>query len=79
MPAPKFYLDKHVETVSTKTEGKKLRNKALSELQKLFDKNTNKLLYIAKVVDTASAQYRKSTPNDVIYDNMYNFINCQGS
>jgi|TARA_R110000868_G_scaffold343360_1_gene604387 hypothetical protein len=79
MPAPKFYLDKHVETVSTKTESKKLRNKALSELQKLFDKNTNKLLYIAKVVDTASAQYRKSTPNDVIYDNMDNFINGQGS
>jgi hypothetical protein len=79
MPAPKFYLDKHVETVSTKTESKKLRNKALSELQKLFDKNTNKLLYVAKIVDTASAQYRKSTPNDVVYDNMDSFINGEGS
>ena len=79
MPAPKFYLDKHVETVSTKTETKKLRNKALAELQKLFDKNMNKLLYVAKVVDTASAQYKKTTPNDVVYDNMDNFINGQGS
>jgi hypothetical protein len=79
MPVPKFFLDRHVETVSTKTESKKLRNKALSELQKLFDKNTNKLLYIAKIVDTASAQYRKSTPNDVVYDNMDNFISGQGS
>jgi hypothetical protein len=39
---PKFYLDKEEETVSTRTEYKKLRNKALSELQKLFDKNSTK-------------------------------------
>ena len=72
---PKFYLDKLEDTVSTKTEVKKLRNKALSELQKLFDKNTNKLFYVAKVVDTNSAQYRKNTPNDIIYDNMDKYIN----
>ena len=76
---PKFYLDKYEETVSTKTESKKLRNKALAELQKLFDKNTNKLLYVAKVLDIASAHYRKSTPNDIVYDNMDTFINGQGS
>jgi hypothetical protein len=76
---PKFYLDKYEDTVSTKTESKKLRNKALSELQKLFDKNTNKLLYIAKVVDVSSVQYKKSTPTDVLYDNMDTFINGQGT
>lgn len=76
---PKFYLDKYEDTVSTKTEGKKLRNKALTELQKLFDKNTNKLLYVAKVVDPTSVQYKKSTPTDVLYDNMDNFINGIGS
>lgn len=76
MPTPpKFYLDKLEETVSTKTEVKKLRNKALAELQKLFDKNTNKLFYVAKVVDINSTQYKKSTPNDVIYDNMDKYIN----
>jgi hypothetical protein len=71
----KFYLDKLEETASVKTEVKKLRNKALSELQKLFDKNQNKLFYIAKVLDSNSAQYKKSTPNDIIYDNMDKFIN----
>jgi hypothetical protein len=79
MPVPpKFYLDKYVTTVSTKTEVKKLKNKALSELDKLFNKNTNKLFYIAKVVDANSTQYKKSTPNDVIYDNMDKFINGEG-
>ena len=72
---PKFYLDKLEETASIQTEVKKIRNKALSELQKLFDKNQNKLLYVAKVLDPNSAQYRKSTPNDIIYDNMDKYIN----
>ena len=76
MPVPpKFYLDKLESTISTKTEVKKLRNKALSELQKLFDKNTNKLFYVAKVVDINSTQYKKSTPTDVLYDNMDKYIN----
>jgi hypothetical protein len=76
MPVPpKFYLDKLEETATLNTEVKKLRNKALSELQKLFDKNTNKLFYIAKVLDANSAQYKKSTPNDIVYDNMDKYIN----
>lgn len=72
---PKFYLDKLETTASTNTEVKKLRNKALSELQKLFDKNTNKLFLVAKSLDVNSTQYRKSTPNDIVYDNMDKFIN----
>lgn len=76
--APKFYLDKYIETVSTKTELTKLRNKALSELQKLFDKNQNKLLLVAKVVDANSVQYKKTTPNDIIYENMDKYITGLG-
>lgn len=76
---PKFYLDKEEETSMIRTEYKKMRNKALAELQKLFDKNSTKLFYIAKVVDGNSTQYRKSTPNDTIYENMDNFINGEGS
>lgn len=76
---PKFYLDKTEETVSSRTEYKKLRNKALSELQKLFDKNSTKLFYIAKVVDTNSTQYKKSTPLDVMYENMDEFIHGDGA
>jgi predicted transcriptional regulator len=72
---PKFYLDKHIETMSTKTEFKKIRNKALASLQQLYDKNSKKLLYVCKVVDINSAQYKKTTPNDVMYDNMDRYIN----
>ena len=75
----RFYLDKYEDTASTKTELKKIRNKALAELQKLFDKNTNKLFYVAKVVDIASAQYKKSTPNDIVYDIMDNYINGEST
>jgi hypothetical protein len=76
---PKFYLDKEEETVMVRTEYKKLRNKAYSELQKLFDKNSTKLFYIAKVVDAQSAQYKKSTPKDVIYENMDRHISGEGA
>ena len=75
---PKFYLDRFIDTVSTKTEVSKIRNKALSELIKLFDKNQNKLFYVCKVVDGNSVQYKKSTPNDVMYDNMDKYITGQG-
>lgn len=76
---PKFYLDKNEETVSSRTEYKKLRNKALSELQKLFDKNSTKLFYVAKVVDASSTQYKKSTPLDVLYENMDTHIHGEGA
>ena len=71
----KFYLDRYEETASIRTEVKKMRNKALAELQKLFDKNSNKLFYVCKVVDPNSTQYKKSTPLDILYDNMDKYIN----
>jgi len=74
-PKYKFYLDKFEETASIKTELKKLKNKAFAELQKLFDKNTNKLFYVCKVIDPNSTQYKKSTPTDIQYDNMDKYIN----
>jgi hypothetical protein len=76
---PKFYLDKAQETAGARTEIKKLRNKALAELQKLFDKNSTKLFYIAKAVDVASVLYKKHTPNDIIYENMDSHINGEGT
>jgi hypothetical protein len=72
---PKFYLDISEETVVVKTELKKMRNKALAELQKMYDKNANKLLYVAKILDISSTLYTKSTPNDILYDNMDKYIN----
>jgi len=75
---PKFYLDKTVDTVASRTQTKKLRNKALSELDKLYNKNVNKLMYVCKIVDAHSSQYRKSTPIDIMYENMDMFINGEG-
>tara|TARA_R110002020_G_scaffold245343_2_gene459068 strand:- start:1406 stop:2422 length:1017 start_codon:yes stop_codon:yes gene_type:complete len=75
---PKFYLDKLETTVSTRTELTKIRNKALVALEDMFDSNTAKLMYVAKIVDVNSSQYNKSTPNDVVYENMDNFINAKG-
>lgn len=75
---PKFYLDKTVDTVASRTQTKKLRNKALSELDKLYNKNINKLMYVCKLVDAHSAQYRKSTPIDIMYENMDTYINGEG-
>jgi hypothetical protein len=75
----KFYLDKFEKTATTRTESKKLKNKALAVLQSLYDKNVTKLMYIAKVVEINSTQYKKSTPNDILYDNMDIFINGEGS
>jgi hypothetical protein len=77
--SPKFYLDQLQETVNTRTELSKIRNRAIAELQKLYDTNTNKLMYVAKVVDINSTQYTKSTPNDILYENMDLFINGEGS
>ena len=77
--SPKFYLDTIEETISTRTEFTKLRNRALVELQKLYDKNATKLRYVAKIVDVDSVQYTKTISNDVVYENMDLFINGDGS
>ena len=74
----KFYLDKAEDTIAIKTEIKKLRNKALGILDDLYNTNVNKLFYICKVLDPNSMQYRKSTPTDVMYDNVDKYINGEG-
>tara|TARA_R110000744_G_scaffold232267_1_gene350321 strand:- start:218 stop:1237 length:1020 start_codon:yes stop_codon:yes gene_type:complete len=76
---PKFYLDTVEETLTTRTELTKLRNKALTALQTLYDTNVTKLIYVAKVVDSDSVQYTKTTPNDIMYENMDEYINGRGA
>jgi hypothetical protein len=76
--APKFYLDKLEETVTLKNEIKKTRNKALAELQDMFEKQSKKLFFVAKVVDGNSTIYRENTQIEVIYDAMDSFINGEG-
>ena len=76
---PKFYLDRIVDTISLKMEPKKLRNKALGELQKLYDSNGDKLFYVIKALDTNSIQYKQNTPKDILYDACDKFIMGLGS
>jgi len=72
---PKFYLDRHEETMTTKNAYKKIRNRALVALQNFYDKESNKLFYITKVLEPASVQYKKSTSNDSLYEAMDEYIN----
>jgi hypothetical protein len=76
---PKFYLDTVEETLTTRTELTKLKNKALTALQNLYDTNTTKLIYVSKVIDSDSVQYTKNTPNDIMYENMDEYINGRGA
>ena len=76
---PKFYLDTVEETLTTRTEVTKIRNRSITALTNLYDSNPTKLLYVAKVVDADSVQYTKTTPNDILFENMDNYINGLGS
>ena len=75
----KFYLDTVEETLTTRTELTKLKNRALTSLQNLYDSDTTKLMYVSKVCDADSVQYTKSTPNDVMYENMDEYVNGRGA
>lgn len=76
---PKFYLDVKEETIATKNESRKIRNKALAELQSMFDKNSSKLFYTAKIIASGSAHYTHSTPNEELYEVMDDYINGLGA
>lgn len=67
-PKKQYFLDVEEETMATKTELKKLRNKAGAALQTMYDKNNSKLFYITKLVATTPTHIKKSTPQDVLYD-----------
>lgn len=76
--SPKFYLDRQIDTVRTQTEGKKLRNRALGLLDELYSKDRSKFMYVCKLTDAHGHQYKMSTPLDVMYNNMDNYINGKG-
>jgi hypothetical protein len=79
MKPPKWYLDKEVDTVAARTEGKKLKNKATSILESLFNKSPKKLFYVAKVLEGRLAtQFKHSTAPDTLYDVLDEYINGNG-
>lgn len=73
--SPKFYLDYQMDTLKTKLESKKLKNKALALLDELYYKDATKLFYVCKVTDGLSHVYKKRTPLDILYGNMDSYIN----
>lgn len=73
----KFYLDREEVTISTKIEVAKLRNKAAVELEKMASKDQKKLFFVCKNIDAYSAQYKKDTSLDKMYDDMDRYINGQ--
>ena len=76
--SPKFYLDKEVHTISSRTSYKKLRNKAIGLLDSMSNKNSKKLLYVTKALDAQSVSYKNHTPVDILYDVMDEFIAGEG-
>jgi hypothetical protein len=76
--APRFFLDKEVHTVSTRTTYKRLRNKAIGLLDTISTKNSKKLLYLTKVIDSNSSTYKAHTAIDIMYDVCDDYINGLG-
>lgn len=72
--APNWYLDKDIDTASTKNELTKLKNKAKGSLEKLHEKESKRLFYIIKNVDPKPYQYTLSTSNEVIYSVLDEYI-----
>lgn len=70
-----FYLDKSQETAAIETEVMKLRNKAGAELEKMFNKDTNRLFYVTKMIANNSMNYDRGTPNDILYRDCGLYIN----
>lgn len=70
----KFYLDKFEETVKENTKNSIAETRSKAILLELFESNINKLRYICKSLDVNSAQYKNSTPNEVLFSNMHDFI-----
>jgi len=79
IPNCRFYLDQVKKTTTAKTKPSKIRNKALATLQRLFDEDTEKLFYVAKMIDYNSAQYTRATPVDILYEAMDAHINGDGA
>jgi hypothetical protein len=74
----RFFLDRFEDTLSVKVEASKFRNKALGELHKLYEKNTEKMLLVTKILDANSLSYRSNTPPDVLYQQLDRYIQGVG-
>jgi hypothetical protein len=74
----KWYLDKQVDNVESKTNVNKIKNKALAKLDAISDEKPQKLFYVAKLIQKNSIQYKNKTLEGQIYDDLDNYINGRG-
>lgn len=70
----RFYLDKTEATVKEKTKSSINEKRAGAILVELLDNNFNKLFYVTKAIDPNSSQYKRSTPPEVFFQNMNEYI-----
>lgn len=77
--SPKFYLDKDVDTTANLNEIKKMKNKAKALLEDLNDKDTKKMFYVVKNIDTQSYRYTTSTSTEIIYAFLDDYIEGKGA
>lgn len=77
--APKWYLDKETDTAISNNELRKIKNKAKSLLEKLFEKDSRKMFYLVKNIDSKPHQYVLSTSNEVLYATLDDYIEGRGA
>lgn len=70
----KFYLHEDEEVMNVKTEITKLRNKAKTFLQNLYEEDSTKMFYMAKVLLPITKGYKHSTVLDILYQELDDFI-----
>lgn len=71
---PKFYLNKRIVTATKSASLKRIKNKAVSILNDLYENMQEKMFYVAKVIDLSESAYKKSTPKELIYDFLDDYI-----
>lgn len=76
---PKFYLDRLEQSATLQVEVKKLRNQAGAKLQLLFETDNDKMFYILKNLGAFSLGYRRSTPLNILYDDLDKHLDGLGA
>jgi hypothetical protein len=74
----KWYLDRFEKTVSDKVTLSKLKNKAIEQMQKLFENDAEKLRFVLKNILIDCVGYKPSTPLDSLYEDADAYINGRG-
>lgn len=75
----RWYLGIERDDVKADVSLTKRKNAALAKLVALYDDKAAELLYLAKVLDPAAANFKKSTFPDTLYKAIDDFINGKSS